>query len=122
MEIALTNERSGLTRKLQAPDYWTIQEIERWNDWSGHYFFTPDTKRFFRSRILDEVFQGPGGVYFVTSERFGPEAPRRYSVRQFHPSTGEVDTARDDQGEQLRGAFKTAAYAKRAARVFANGA
>lgn len=44
---------------------------------SGGYFFSPDTLRFFRSRIHDEVY---GGRFFVTSEQdYGHD--RLYTVR-----------------------------------------
>lgn len=49
---------------------------------SGSHWFDPSTMRFFKCRVLDEVYSGPGGVYFVSSER-GPHGPRRYTVRQF---------------------------------------
>lgn len=62
----------------------------------GH-FFSSDANRFFRSRYGETVYQGPGGVYFITSEQFvgstDDAAPRRYTVRQFIPETGSVTTA-----------------------------
>jgi hypothetical protein len=39
----------------------------------------------------DVLTQGPGGIYFVTSEKNGDE-PRAYSVRRYHPSRRHVDT------------------------------
>ena len=74
----------------------TIDQIKEANKARGFHWFDPDTLRFFKSRIGGTVYQGPGGVYFVTSER-GPSGVRRYSVRQFHPSTGGVDTVGDFQ-------------------------
>jgi hypothetical protein len=75
----------------------TIDQIKSANRKAGCFFFSPDTMRFFRSRVGSTVYQGPGGVYFVTSEQFVPSrgrpAPRLYTVRVFDPATGEVDTA-----------------------------
>ena len=63
------------------------------------YFFSPAAMRFFRSRIGETVYEGPGGVYFITSEQFegsdGVKAERRYTVRRFIPETGEIECATD---------------------------
>jgi hypothetical protein len=100
---------------------YTIRSIEAANKLSGMHFFDGDAKRFFSSRILGPVFEGPGGVYFVTSEQFrsfgGSDfIPRRYSVRRFDPHTGSVETAGTFQ------AHKSALQAKRHARDYASGA
>ena len=77
---------------------YTMDDIKIINKQTGHYFFSPDTMRFFRSRVGDTVYQGAGGVFFVTSEQFVsyyPEyyaAPRKYTVRQFFPDTGNIET------------------------------
>lgn len=75
------------------PNPITILDIQRQH--KGH-FFSPGTMKYFKSRILETVFQGPGGIFFVTSERapFG-DALRKYTVRQFHPDTGTIDTFGD---------------------------
>ena len=70
----------------------TIDQIKTANKARGFHWFDPDTLRFFKSRIGGAVYQGPGGVYFVTSE-CGPSGVRRYTVRQFTPSTGACETA-----------------------------
>ena len=75
----------------------SMDQIKARNAEVGHHFFEAGALRFFRSRIGKTVYQGPGGIYFVTSEQFvgsnGYTAPRRYSVRRFDPSTGAVDSA-----------------------------
>ena len=75
--------------------------------------------RFFRSRVAELAYQGPGGTYFVSSERFvasnGYTPGRAYSVRRFDPDTGSVDTV---------GAFQAYAHrstADRRARKLARG-
>ena len=70
-----------------------IKRIHR-HKMDGH-FFDRDTMRFFDSRILETVYQGPGGVYFLTSERFHGSTttgPRLYTVRKFNPETGDIGT------------------------------
>jgi len=74
----------------------TIQQIMTAHKQSGGHFFDKDTLRFFKSRILETVYQGPGGIYFVTSERFefrDDSHKRGYTVRKFTPKTFSVDTA-----------------------------
>jgi uncharacterized protein (DUF1330 family) len=63
---------------------------------TGH-FFDRKTLRFFDSRIERSVYQGPGGVYFLTSEQFhgseGYTRPRKWTVRHFNTETGAINTA-----------------------------
>ena len=93
---------------------WTIDAIKSANRVRGMFFFDPDTMRFFASRVLSEVYQGPGGVYFVTSER-PPHGARHYTVRRFEPPTGRVSTASGF------GHYASAGGAKGAARRLAAG-
>jgi hypothetical protein len=73
----------------------TIAEIKQANYAAGQHFFERSTMRFFSSTVLPYVYNGPGGIFFVTSEQFhGSQgsAPRRYTVRQFMPETAEIKT------------------------------
>lgn len=74
----------------------TMYEIRTANAAAGMHWFEPESMRFFRSRVGDTVYEGPGGIYFVSSEQFvsphSGAAPRRYSVRQFNPTTGGIAT------------------------------
>lgn len=75
---------------------WTIAAIRRENKARGMFFFSPATMRAFASKVDRNVYEGPGGVYFVTSEQFRPSEGRpdyrRYTVRRFDPRTGDVST------------------------------
>lgn len=71
--------------------FWTMTKIQEANRAAGSHWFDRSTMRFFRCRLLDTVFQGDGGIFFVTSER-SPVGPRRYTVRKFDPTTADVDT------------------------------
>lgn len=75
----------------QQGQWWDIGMIERANHNAGFHWFEPSTKRFFRCRILDTVYQGPGGIFFVSSEK-GPSERRLFTVREFTPKTADVDT------------------------------
>lgn len=87
--LAVRRRRGG-TAGLAA---WSIEKIKRANEEAGRYFFSPGAMRFLSSRVGRRVYEGPGGVYFVTSERlFGTPYvwKRKYTVRRFDPATGAV--------------------------------
>ena len=80
----------------------TLQDIKVANHKAGRYWFSPATLRFFESRVGKRVHEGPGGIYFVSSEQYrrplsGGCDPRRYTVRQFNPDTGDIDTVGEFQ-------------------------
>jgi hypothetical protein len=74
-----------------------ITDIKRANKAAGNHWFEPATMRFFNSKVESRIYEGPGGVYFVTSERRERDMPKRYSVRVFDPSTGDIDTVGEFQ-------------------------
>ena len=86
-----------------------IAYIRTANTVRGMHFFDRDTLRFFNSRILSDVYEGTGGIYFATSEK-GPDGVRRYTVRRFEKATGSVGTFGTFQ------AYRTARAAKGAAK------
>ena len=45
-----------------------ISQIKKANKAAGQYFFSKKTNRFFNSITLPEIYEGEGGVFFVTSE------------------------------------------------------
>jgi hypothetical protein len=74
---------------------WNITAIKHANKTAGKHYFEPGTMQFFDSRVLSYVYQGPGGVYFVTSEQFHGSTgskPRAFTVRRFNPETAAIDT------------------------------
>jgi len=73
---------------------YTINRIQEEVSASGSHWFDRDSMRFFKTRIEPQVYQGPGGIYFVTSEK-GPTEIRRFSVRQYRPNGCNVDTVGD---------------------------
>lgn len=77
----------------------------------GHWF-DKDTLRFFRSRLNENLFYCGTVILFITSEH-GPHQPkRRYSIRQYNPSTGSIETV----GLGFQG-YASLAAAKRAAQL-----
>ena len=78
----------------------TIQEMKRMNKEAGQFWFSPQTLRFFNSRISSLVVQAEQNEdlkLFVTSERMDWNSPRLYSVRVFNYSTCKVDTVGEFQ-------------------------
>lgn len=75
---------------------YSIHDIRDANRRAGFHFFSPDTMRFFRSSVEPYVYEGIGGVYFVTTEQFVPPtgnpSPRRATVRRFDPLTADIST------------------------------
>ncbi len=83
--------------------YANIADIKRANKALGHYFFEPDTMRFFNSRVGSKVY---GGRYFITSEQrepypyrdmsgnLQPATERRYTIREAMPD-GSISTVGD---------------------------
>jgi len=78
--------------KTPKPRKRTIIDIRRAHEAEGLYWFTPSSKRFFRSRIESQVYEGPGGIFFVSSSSNSTGAPRRYSIHQFDPATADIST------------------------------
>lgn len=63
---------------------YTIDDIRCQMVANGSHWWDADTMRFFKLRVHPRVYQGSGGIYFVTSEK-GPSGVRACSVRRFNP-------------------------------------
>lgn len=75
---------------------YSIQEIKQANKEAGQFFFSPDTMKFFASKIINQVWDGPNGVFFITSEKNGFDDPERvYTIRKFEPETANIRTVGD---------------------------
>ena len=74
-----------------------MADIRKSNKDAGFHFFDRAAMRFFDSRVESAPYKGPGGVYFITSEQFYGSVssePRKYTVRMFNTTTGEVTTVK----------------------------
>lgn len=90
----------------------TVQDVKDANAAAGRHFFSPDTMRFFKSRVGDTLY---AGRMFVTSEK-GPDGRRAYTLR-IAADDGECVTS--EHGFQ---AFATARNAAREAKRMVEGA
>ena len=73
----------------------TISKIRAANKKAGHYFFSPDTRKFFNSKASGIIKTTKAGAFFITSEVIehsdGSKEPKMYKVRFCHLS-GIIDT------------------------------
>ena len=68
--------------------YNSVQQIIYKNKGIGHHFFSHGAIQFFNSRVLPGLYQG---CYFITSERFDLDSPRRFTIRMAREG-GEIET------------------------------
>ena len=100
-------------RRAGSSGFQTIDQIRQANRANGHHWFSPDTMRFFDSRVSSKLY---GGRFFVTSE-VPPSGVREYSVRMAR-DTGEIETVRffTKRGEEI-----TSAWSSESAHALAQG-
>lgn len=98
-----------MTREIE-----TVGELIAYANEAGSPFFSPETMRFFRSRVVDGIISGQ---YFVTSEKREGER-RLYTVRRF--TVAEDGSVRFDTVGEF-GRWRTADRAKREAWTLALG-
>lgn len=65
----------------EIPTIYTVDDLRRANDRIGGHFFSPDTMKFFGTRINDQCIYG--GRYFITTETKAPDGVGKYYVRSF---------------------------------------
>lgn len=102
----------------------TSADIRAIADAAGSYFFSRNTMRAFASRLLAPVraLDGAEAVagrryLFITSDRFGDDVPRTYSVRLLRLATVRDDRAAVDFEVIER--YETEALARAGMRAFA---
>lgn len=96
--------------------FWSTDDIRNHAMRKGSNWFTAGAMRFFRSRVSAYAYEGPHGVYFVSSERFTSLeyfGTRLYSVRRYHPESGSISTVGQFQ------AYTSAKVAQNRARYYA---
>lgn len=70
---------------------WTVNSIKDSMRSAGSHWFDPDTMRFFGTKVESTVYQGDGGVFFVTSEQ-PPHGQRGWTVRRFDAVLSKIST------------------------------
>jgi hypothetical protein len=80
-----------------AKNYIPMSRVMKKDEEAGGYFFSPQTMRFFKSRVVsgNAFIRKDGKVaYFITSEK-PPHGSREFRVRQVNLKTWDIGTARD---------------------------
>lgn len=96
LEYALSDVRQA--RPAKSAPISTISELKALNRENGRHFFDRSSMRFFNCRIESGII---GGAYFITSERFDDNTPRKFTVRSFD-AKGDVDTVGGFQGYSFK--------------------
>lgn len=73
--------------------YMIASQVMEENRRAGFKFFDSDTMKCFKTRVLEDVYDGPAGVFFITSDYERHTGTRWYTVRIFTPATGRVASA-----------------------------
>ena len=73
-----------------------VKEVNRKN---GFFFFSPDTMRFFSSRVSQRAYIAGDHFYFLTSEhnKCDPRDYRKYTVRRMHRESGNIESLSEFQ-------------------------
>jgi hypothetical protein len=77
-----------LTEQHKIP-MWKIRYI---HEKMGYYFFTRDSMRQFQSKIESkEAYVKGDNAYFLTSEKFNDDSPRKYSIHYLNLKDGTIE-------------------------------
>lgn len=106
MKVTKEEKLRALKPFYMVTDIYSADDIQRKH--CGHWF-SKDTMRFFKSKVIQDVFPTDSGrVYFVSSEQ-GPNGVRSFSVRCFMIVTDQIETVGEFQGYSTRTQALTAA-------------
>lgn len=86
-------------------DIFSVNDIER--KYSG-YWFSKDSMRFFKSKVIQDVFPVKGKLFFVSSEQNGSDK-RKFTVRCFDIKANDIKTIGEFQGYETKTKALTAA-------------
>ena len=82
-------------KTIQIPPVLTVSDVKRINREAGQFFFSPESMKFFESRIETRGLLIKNR-FFVTSEQFisstGEKSPRKFTVRELNRETGGIIT------------------------------
>ena len=70
------------TPSLKRSKTTSMSDIKSIANEQGYSWFDKDTMKYFNSKIESPLYEKDGKKYFITSERYDDESPRKYSVRQ----------------------------------------
>lgn len=74
----------------------------------GSHWWSPDTMRFFGTAVASPVYEGPGGVFFVTRDD-RHDRTKGYTVRRYDRDEAQVETVGDLAGYESNNEARNAA-------------
>lgn len=82
---------------------WTITKIREHLDRIGSSYLSDDAIKFYRMRIYPQIYQGPGGIFFVVNEVMRDyHGERRFLVREFRPNDSFLNSIKTHDQEFTR--------------------
>jgi len=72
----------------------TIGDIKDLNRKAGQHWFSPDTMKFFKSKVPNDWEGLVGNRFFITSEK-SPYDKRKYTIREWKGRTKSIDSVGD---------------------------
>jgi len=84
--------------KQTIPKINSIADLKRLNEQNGGCWFDRSNTRFFNTRIESGILRGK---YFVSSEQYDDNTPRKFTLRSFD-ETGSVDTVGEFQAHSTK--------------------
>lgn len=85
-----------------------IEEVKRANSEHGFSYFSPETMRFFSSKVSKSAYKIGNKAYFITSEqnKLSGNNPRKWTIRVADLKTGLVHTVGEFQEFNTHGEAK----------------
>lgn len=83
-----------------APHDWTIDRIETEMDAAGSSWWCHKWMSALGTTVVDEVYSGEGGIYFVTRDRttiYHHDRDFGYCVRKYNPDTRDIERQNDPE-------------------------
>lgn len=84
----------GVKSKKKTYEKVPMWKIEKKNMDAGQYWFSQDTKRFFKSKVPDEAIKKGNSAYFISSET-DPNGKTAFTIREADLKTGSINTVGD---------------------------
>ena len=73
-----------------------ISDIKKASRATTFDFFNNDSRKYFDTIVLPEIYQGHGGIFFITSEQVylldGTPSSRGFTVRQFNETDSSIQS------------------------------
>lgn len=93
------------TQQLTQEIFYSVDHIEQHHEQKksiAKSFFNKKNLRPFKSKVLQDVYQGAGGIFFVVSSQNPHDGkPRFFAVKEYNPQTGSIHEPANAERESL---------------------